>query len=124
MNNLKIEGNNFIPSIEMDPKGFIKIEGKSYPENSYEFYKPVIDWLNEYFKNPANDTEVIFNMDYFNSTTSKVFYDIFDILEENKDKTNLHITWFYKNETMKECGEDFKEDFEDLNIELKEKVDK
>jgi sulfatase maturation enzyme AslB (radical SAM superfamily) len=124
MENLHIEATKYTPEINLDAeKGLIQIKGKSYPENTFEFYKPVMDWLEEYFKNPKDNTTVEMEIVYFNSSSSKQFFDLFDLLEENKDKTNLKVKWIYdpENENALEAGEDFKEDFEDLDIELVEK---
>ena len=46
--------------------------------------------------------------------------DLFDILGENKDKVDIEINWIYdeENESAEEAGEDFIEDFEDLDIKL------
>ena len=53
--------------------------------------------------------------------TLKLFFDFFDLVEEaqNNGKT-IEINWIYdlENESALEAGEDFKEDFEDLNINL------
>ena len=32
--------------------GIMEIKGRSIPENSIEFYKPLVDWLDEYAKSP------------------------------------------------------------------------
>ena len=47
----------------------------------------------------------------------------FDLLEENAAKNIIEINWIYDkdNESAEEAGEDFIEDFEDLNIKLIEK---
>lgn len=48
------------------------------------------------------------------------FFDFFDLIEENKDKSDIEIRWIYdqENESALEAGEDFKEDFESLNFNL------
>ena len=55
---------------------------------------------------------------YFNSTTSKTLFDLFDLLQDNIK--NLEIKWYYSkdNEFILEAGEDFKEDYPNTNIEL------
>jgi len=124
MQNLAIEATQYTPEINMDPDtGVISITGKSYPENTFEFYQPVVLWLDEYFKNPKETTVLNMEIIYFNSSSSKFFFDLFDLLEENIKNTKIKINWIYdvENESAKEAGEDFIEDFEDLDIELKEK---
>jgi len=122
MENLKIEATQYTPSILLDAeKGLIELVGKSYPENTFEFYKPVMKWLDEYFDGNAQDVTTV-NMEiiYFNSSSSKLFFDFFDLLDEQKDDHAIKINWIYdeENESAEEAGEDFIEDFEDLDIEL------
>jgi hypothetical protein len=121
MENLIIEETKYTPKITLDSTGVISLIGKSYPENTFEFYAPMMDWIKEYFETSAAPTTTI-NMEitYFNSSSSKLFFDFFDILEENNDEHDIVINWIFdeENESAQEAGEDFIEDFEDLNIKL------
>lgn len=121
MENLKLEATKYTPEINLDVNGTISLVGKSYPENTFEFYAPMMKWLEEYFDGNAVDTTTI-NMEiiYFNSSSSKLFFDFFDLLEENSSDNTININWIYdeENESAEEAGEDFIEDFEELNIEL------
>ena len=45
MDNLTIEGSAKTPTVEFEGVGKLLIKGRSIPENSIEFYKPVIDWI-------------------------------------------------------------------------------
>ena len=95
--------------------------GKSYPENTFEFYAPMMDWVREYFETSAQDvTTVNLEITYFNSSSSKLFFDFFDLLEEASENCKIEINWIYdeENESAEEAGEDFVDDFEDLDIEL------
>jgi len=124
MENLKIEATQYTPLIELDAQGTIALVGKSYPENTFEFYAPMMQWVEEYFeKNPAEKTVVNMEIIYFNSSSSKLFFDFFDLLEENSENHTIEINWIYdeENESAEEAGEDFIEDFEDLNINLVQK---
>ena len=121
MEKIHIEATKYTPEINLDAeKGLIQIKGKSYPENTFEFYAPVIKWIQEYFKNSKEVTIVELEIIYFNSSSSKLFFDLFDILDEMKDQHKIIIKWLYdeENEYALEAGEDFMEDFEDLDIQL------
>ena len=125
MENLSIATTQYTPEISLNAEnGVISMVGKSYPENTFEFYKPVMDWLENYFDGNAKDKTVV-NMEiiYFNSSSSKLFFDFFDLLEENIEGNTLEINWIYdpENESAQEAGEDFQEDFETLTINLVEK---
>ena len=121
MNNFKLEATKYTPEINLDIDGTISLVGKSYPENTFEFYEPMMSWLEKYFEeNPAETTVVNMEIIYFNSSSSKLFFDFFDLLEENSKNNTIEINWIYdeENESAEEAGEDFIEDFEDLNIKL------
>jgi len=124
MNTLQIDATKYTPFIRLDPDGILEISGKSYPENTFEFYQPLLEWLEEYFQNPAKKTILNMEIIYFNSSSSKLFFDLFDLFEENQKKTDLTINWIYdkENETALEAGEEFQEDFETLHIHLQEKT--
>lgn len=126
MENLILEETKYTPSINLDAQnGTFELVGKSYPENTFEFYKPMMDWTEEYFSSCSQDKTVV-NMEiiYFNSSSSKLFFDFFDLLEEaHNDGKSIEINWIYdeENEAALEAGEDFKEDFEELNFNLVQK---
>jgi len=118
---LNIEATKYTPAIELNPNGVISLRGKSYPENTFEFYEPIMEWIEKYFEeSPTQKTIVNMEIIYFNSSSSKLFFDFFDLLDENSEKYDVEINWIYdeENESAEEAGEDFIEDFEDLNINL------
>ena len=124
MDTLSIEATKYTPSIDLNTNGTMSFIGKSYPENTFEFYTPAISWMEEFLSSPSSDKVIInFDISYFNSSSSKLFFDLFDLLEANSDKSNISISWIYdeENESAKEAGEDFKEDFENLNITLQKR---
>jgi len=121
MENLKLESTKYTPEINLDSSGTISLVGKSYPENTFEFYAPVMQWLEKYFDGNAKEKTIV-NLEiiYFNSSSSKLFFDLFDLLEEAREYNTIEINWIYdeENESAEEAGEDFVEDFEDLKINL------
>lgn len=122
MENLIISETKYTPDINLNAQtGVLDIRGKSYPENTFEFYKPMMDWLENYFDgNAKENTTVNMEIIYFNSSSSKLFFDFFDLLDEVKEDNNIEINWIYdeENESALEAGEDFIEDFEELKINL------
>jgi len=108
MNNLNLEGTAKTPTINFNTNGELLIKGRSIPENSVEFYKPVIDWLSEYNNSPQAETKVKVQLEYFNTSSSKCILDIFKKLE-SLENTNLSIAWYYEedDEDMLEAGEDY-----------------
>lgn len=113
MKRISIEPSTKTPTVVMDPEqGFVEIKGRSIPENSVEFYKPVMEWLDEYtnIDNPGAATNVNIQLEYFNTSSSKCILDIFKKLEAlSKKGHNIVINWFYEedDEDMQEAGEDY-----------------
>ncbi len=111
MEAINIEGSSKTPSIKFDPeKSTLEIKGRSIPENSIEFYKPLVDWLDIYSKDPHNRTQVNIQLEYFNTSSSKCILDVFKKLEAiHKTKHDVLINWFYEedDEDMLEAGEDY-----------------
>jgi Domain of unknown function (DUF1987). len=124
MNNLLIEKTQSTPTIQFDMvSNVLKISGESFPENTAKFYSPVLEWLRGYIEQLDSATEVTMEFDiiYFNSSTSKIFMTIFDMLEsavENGKKVCVNWRYDEKNETAFECGEEFKEDLDVLPFNL------
>lgn len=119
MENLNIEATKYTPEINFNATdNTLRISGKSTPENTFEFFEPVKKWLYDYFSEPKTCT-CTFNIPYFNSSSSRVMYDIFDIFD-GADESSITINWEYneQNENAEESGEEFQEDFEDLSINL------
>ncbi len=123
MENLVIEASNYTPAIHFDAGNHVlDIRGKSYPENTWEFYTRVFAWLEKYLKNEAsNAITVNIELIYFNSSSSKVLLDLFDLLEEAAgDGKTITVNWVYdvEDEDALEFGEEFKEDLESLDFNL------
>ena len=111
METLAIEWSPKTPTVKFDAsQGTVEIKGRSIPENSIEFYKPLVDWLEEYSKGPASLTKVNIQLEYFNTSSSKCILDVFKKLEAiYKAKNEVIINWYYEedDEDMLEAGEDY-----------------
>ena len=111
METISIEGTPKTPTIKFDTgNGFLEIKGRSIPENSIEFYKPLVDWLEKYASKPQPATNVNIQLEYFNTSSSKCILDVFKKLEAiNKGGSNVVINWYYEedDEDMLEAGEDY-----------------
>eukprot|EP01156_Anaeramoeba_ignava_P016190 Anaeramoba_ignava/a619313_8.p1 GENE.a619313_8~~a619313_8.p1 ORF type:complete len:155 (-),score=10.53 a619313_8:51-515(-) len=125
MEKIIIEKTATTPYINIDlENNIIDIFGKSFPENTHSFYKSVLEKLNEVFSKKV-DMKVNLELEYLNSSSLKVFFDIFDIWENSVllNNSNIDISWVYdiENDIAQEMGEDFIEDFKELKISLVEK---
>jgi hypothetical protein len=96
----------------LDPKGTIKLTGWLIPENAENFFNPIEDWLNEYFKNPADITTVEIRLEYINSAGTMYLLDIIHkitYIHLQKNTNKFIINWHYKDEDedMLETGRFF-----------------
>ncbi|MGI6479667.1 MAG: DUF1987 domain-containing protein [Salinivirgaceae bacterium] len=110
MEPIKIEGSPKTPTVNFEASGKIEIKGRSIPENSIEFYKPLIDWLDQYLTSPAKLTNVNVQLEYFNTSSSKCILDVLKKLEAiYKAGNEVVINWHYEedDEDMLEAGEDY-----------------
>lgn len=106
---INLEGTEDTPKIILDRNnGIFEISGRSLPEDSAEFYQPVLDWLDEYGSTPNPETVFIFKLEYFNTASSKL---ILDILSKLETIDNTTISWYFHedDEDMEEAGVEFSE---------------
>lgn len=106
---LNLKGTEDTPSIILDKKnGIFEISGRSLPEDSAEFYKPVIEWIKVYAEDSNPTTDFTFKLEYFNTASSKLILDVLSALEEVK---NIKVSWYFHDddEDMEEAGQEFSE---------------
>ena len=111
MNVIKIAGTDDTPNVHLDKEnGILELSGRSLPEDVTMFYQQILDWVDEYAKNPNEKTVFNFKLEYFNTASSKVILDILlkfeEIVENGHD---VVIKWFYNEdeEDMLEAGEEY-----------------
>lgn len=116
MEALKIEATVDTPGIILDPiNNLFEISGKSYPEDTKEFYHNVLHWMDLYAAAPNQKTNFIFKLKYFNSSSYKPIFDILSKLEIIKNKKcDVNVEWYYKtgDSDMLEAGEEFADLFD------------
>lgn len=108
MEDLRIEGTPKTPTVQFTAsEGTLSIKGRSIPENSIEFYKPLMDWIENYAKSAQPMTNVNIQLEYFNTSSSKCILDLFKKLEAVNNE--IVINWYYEedDEDMLEAGEDY-----------------
>jgi len=106
---LNLEGAEDTPKIMLDKaNGIFEISGRSLPEDSAEFYQPILDWIEAYGNDHNPSTDFIFKLEYFNTASSKLILDVLSALE---DIDGVNIIWYFHedDEDMEEAGEEFSE---------------
>ncbi len=103
------ESNTLKIILDKEKKKFL-FEGRSLPENTVKFFEPVIHWLTEYIKDPADETIVDMNFVYFNTSSAKLLLEVlrqFDVL--HKSGKMVKIIWHFMVEDydIQEAGEEY-----------------
>ena len=109
MKPLVIKETDETPSVLLNKeKGIFEIKGRSLPEDTVDFYRPIIDWILEYRSNPNPVTEFVFKLDYMNTSSSKLVQDMLHTLEMIP---GTKIVWYYMedDEDMEDMGHEYSE---------------
>ncbi|MCL2845615.1 MAG: DUF1987 domain-containing protein [Chitinivibrionia bacterium] len=104
-----------------EEKNYMRLEGRCFHESVAEFFKPVSDWLNEYLTSDFQTFTFDCAISYFNSSTTKLLLNMLYKLDEHSINGNkVIVNWITTedNEIMLECGEDFKEDMDNLEFNI------
>lgn len=114
MENISIEaytGDYFIPAVEFNAEtGVCEIEGESLLEDTIGFYKPLIEWLDEY---TTTNKPLTFNfkLTYFNTSSSKRILDILQVLKKyDESGADVTVNWYVQGDS------EIIEDIEDYKI--------
>ena len=114
METLHIEGTKSSPEILFDhATGVLSMSGESYPENSFEYYNPVISWLSRFLKAQTGPVTFNIHLSYLNTGSTKCMMDILDLLEEFfLVGGRITVNWYCdeENDRALETAEEFKEE--------------
>lgn len=84
---LNIAGTQSTPAIRTDSSaGLLVMAGDSYPENSFELFGPVIEWVENFLTGTSQPLRLELELLYLNTSSIKSVMDIFDILESFHQK--------------------------------------
>src|SRR4029450_6070424 len=98
MANLKLEGSPKTPTVSFDDAtGLLELRGRSIPENSIDFYKPLIDWVDRYSKTPPPKPARPVPLAAFNPSRTQCSLDLFKKLEMVR-QTGNDVTVFWHSE--------------------------
>jgi hypothetical protein len=125
MENLYIEGyqdNYYVPNVDFNAEtGICTISGKSYLEDTNQFYLVLLEWLDEYFNEVGNPIQFNVRLSYYNTSSSRSVLDIFDLLKIYEDNGGkVEVNWYCRDidyEVVLEEVEDYMEE-SDLKINV------
>lgn len=108
MNSIVKEATNKSPYVQFNAEsGVLELKGRSIPENALDFYRPLIEWIEEWEKTKNSKIELHVQLEYFNTSSSKCLLDLFKRLEPFGDKAEIHWHYEAEDEDMLEAGEDY-----------------
>ena len=123
METLKIKSSERTPEIFFDYDNHkFEISGEAYPENTDEFFRPIMVALQDYITLGASEKILfLFKLVYFNSSSARVLMKLFELLDEAAENRSIEVEWHYHedDDTMEEFGEEFAEDMENVSFKLK-----
>lgn len=109
---INLEKTKNSPEIILDKDASIfKIAGRSIVEDPKEFYSSIYEWLEEYVKTPLKETNFVFDLEYFNSSSARQIMELIMLLEKIPETGNkVKVSWLYEegDEMSKERGDEIK----------------
>lgn len=97
------------PYINFSEQGLLEIEGRSITEDVFSFWQPLVDWVEQYIKAPAELTKAVIFLEYTNSSSNKYLSEIMkqlDICAAHGNK--VEVIWKYEedDESILMLGQD------------------
>jgi len=119
---LEKEKTTSTPHIVIDEeKNYLKLDGQCFHENITSLFQEINQWLDNYLKTDFGVFTFDNEIRYCNSSTTKLLYNMLLKMDGfASDKNRVIVNWISndENEIMIECGEDFKEEMENLEFNL------
>lgn len=110
MDRYRIQGTPKTPSVEFNSEdATLEFSGVSIPEDTVEFYQPIILWIKQFLTTTNPSLKIVFKLSYINTSSLQFVYEILSILDKQEDSEGIIIDWYYLSEDddMRELGEDF-----------------
>ena len=107
------------PLVTFDGKELV-IKGRSFMDNAVEYYKNLIARIKDL---PYERLDVVVNLNYFNTSSSKCLLELFRTLERmNGDGDKISVFWYYEKgvSDLEEAGEDYRDLIETMQFEIVE----
>ncbi|MFO7979132.1 MAG: DUF1987 domain-containing protein [Bacteroidales bacterium] len=99
-------------------KGLLHFSGNSYPENAIEFFQPLINKLKNVLKNYHKPLEVVFVVNYFNTSSSKYMFKIMELLDQYKRKGNVVQVYWHLQPGEEDMLETWHELMDELDMDF------
>ncbi|SLM64092.1 MULTISPECIES: DUF1987 domain-containing protein [Dickeya] len=124
--NLHIVGTASTPTVDFRfDTHQLSLSGESYPENAAAFYGPLIERIQHYLRgclggdNPPTRIDVHVSLLYFNSSSTKMLFSLFNHLNQAAaQQLAITLHWYYDqdDDIAQEFGQELNIDFPALDF--------
>ena len=98
MESVRIEKTAKSPSFIMT-EGYIRLSGRSIPQNSRQAYKMCFDWLEQYVKDPKKETKIDLFFEYIDTSSIRCVIDILTTISSIRDDYHhVEVNWYYEED--------------------------
>lgn len=96
MENLTIAPTTKSPEVHFNTNGELLIAGKSIPEDSNNYYKPLFSWLENYSKTSPTTLNLTLKLEYMNTSSVRIILKFLqNIVAMSKQNVAVKIKWLY-----------------------------
>lgn len=121
MEKIHLPATSNTPEVDFDFQARrLMLRGESYPESASAFYGDILESTREFLAGLVEqDVIVEVQLTYFNSSSTKMLFGLFEMLNQAAQVGNrVHLHWYYdsEDETILEFGLELREDFPDIEF--------
>lgn len=100
----------------------LSLKGEAYPENAAMFWGEIINAMRRFLGQDNSQASITVNvaLTYFNSSSTKMLFSLFDALNKKAATgTPVQLNWYHDEEddTIYEFGQELREDFTHLTFQ-------
>ena len=107
MENITIEPTKKSLEVECSP-GYFKLSGNSILSDPRKFFKPIVEWIEQYTQSPEDLTTVDLKLEYVDTASVQSVFDImrmFKPLQEMKKDVVVNFYFEFDDPELLELGE-------------------
>jgi len=107
MENITIEPTKKSLEVECSP-GYFKLSGNSILSDPRKFFKPIVEWVESYLKEPEEVTTVDLKLEYVDTASVQSVFDVmrmFKVLQEQKKELVVNFYFEFDDPELLELGE-------------------
>ena len=99
MESIRIEKTQKAPLFVMKD-GYIRLSGRSIPQNARQLYKICFDWIEQYVLSPSPQTKVDLFFEYIDTSSTRCVVEILAKLSSIPETSNnrIEINWYYEKD--------------------------